>query len=266
MTDAQHAPGEASIADRIAALRPWFHNLHLPDGSQTAPEHPLGDFPAYKWQEIAPTLPEDLSGWRVLDIGCNAGFYSLEFARRGATVVAIDSNAHYLEQARWAAELFGLTEHIELRRMQVYELARSDEQYDLVLFLGVFYHLRYPLLSLDVVSRKVHRLLYFQTLTMPGQEVFAGTADRAMHERELMSEPGWPKMAFIEHRFADDPTNWWAPNHAAVEAMLRSCGMQVLARPGQETYLCRPDPQNPGCAADWNRVEYNAALGLRKDA
>lgn len=263
MSDAQHAPGEAAIAGRIASLRPWFHNLHLPDGSQTAPDHPLGDFPAYKWQEIAPTLPEDLSGWRVLDIGCNAGFYSLELARRGATVVAIDSNAHYLEQARWAAELFGLTERIELRRVQVYELARSDEQYDLVLFLGVFYHLRYPLLGLDVVSRKVHRLLYFQTLTMPGQEVFADTADREMHERELMSEPGWPKMAFIEHRFAEDPTNWWAPNHAAVEAMLRSCGMQVLARPGQETYLCRPDPQNPGCAAEWNRAEYKAALGLR---
>ena len=62
--------------DEIAALGPWFHNLHLPDGSETAPHHALGDFPAFKWAEIAPHLPQQLSGWRALDIGCNAGFYS----------------------------------------------------------------------------------------------------------------------------------------------------------------------------------------------
>ena len=93
MSEAQ-TPHHTAIARRIEALRPWFHNLHLPDGSQTAPDHPLGDFPAYKWQEIAPTLPEDLGGWRVLDIGCNAGFYSLELARRGAVVTAIGTRRH----------------------------------------------------------------------------------------------------------------------------------------------------------------------------
>ncbi len=68
----------------IAALGPWFHNLHLPDGRQTAPGHPLGDFPSFKWRELAPSLPQDLTGWSALDIGCNAGFYSFELARRGA--------------------------------------------------------------------------------------------------------------------------------------------------------------------------------------
>ena len=46
---------------------------------QTAPDHFLGDFPRFKWLEIAPHIPEDLKGWRVLDIGCNAGFYSFEW-------------------------------------------------------------------------------------------------------------------------------------------------------------------------------------------
>jgi hypothetical protein len=55
----------------IEALGPWFHNLHLPDGTQTALDHFLGgDFPAFKWREIAPVIPEKLKGWRVLDIGC----------------------------------------------------------------------------------------------------------------------------------------------------------------------------------------------------
>ena len=49
-------------------------------------------------------------------------------------------------------------------------------------------------------------------------------------------------MAFIEHRFAGDATNWWVPNHAGIEAMLRSSGLRVLARPADEIYLCEPDP------------------------
>src|SRR5918997_6765494 len=75
---------------KIAELGPWFHNLHLPDGTQTAPDHSLGDFPSFKWLEVAPHLPKDLTGWRALDIGCNAGFYTFELARRGARVTGID--------------------------------------------------------------------------------------------------------------------------------------------------------------------------------
>src|SRR5207248_1514672 len=84
------------MSPEIASLAPWFHNLHLPNGTQTAPEHPLGDFPAVKWRQIAPFIAPDLTGWRALDIGCNAGFYSFELARRGAEVTALDIDPHYL--------------------------------------------------------------------------------------------------------------------------------------------------------------------------
>jgi len=242
-------------------LQPWFHNLHLPDGTQTAPDHCLGDFPAYKWREIEPFLPKELRGWRALDIGCNAGFYSFELARRGALVTAIDLNAHYLAQARWAAGIYGLTEKIEFRQQQIYGLAHIEEVFDLVLFLGVFYHLRYPLLGLDIVAQKTKQLMVFQTMTMPGEAVDAETPDLQLHEREGFLGAGWPKMAFIENRLANDPTNWWAPNHAAVLAMMRSCGFQVTARPGEEVYLCVPDPERTGCAVSWNKPEYLAAIG-----
>jgi len=81
-----------------------------------------------------------------------------------------------------------------------------------------------------------------QTLTMPGDERTTAPADLDIDERERMRDPGWPKMAFIERKLADDETNWWAPNHAAVEAMLRSAGLEVTARPGHEIYVCRPRP------------------------
>jgi tRNA (mo5U34)-methyltransferase len=231
--------GEA-LDDELRALAPWFHNLHLPDGRQTAPDHPLGDFPAFKWAQIAPALPADMTGMRALDIGCNAGFYSLALARRGANVLGIDVDPHYLRQAEWARARFGIaTEQLTLRQMQVYDLARMRETFDVVLFLGVFYHLRYPLLALDIVAERAADLLVLQTLTMPGDDVAEAPDDLALEERERMLDPGWPKMAFIERRLEDDPTNWWAPNRACVEAMLRSAGLEPAGSPGHEIHIAR---------------------------
>ncbi len=245
-------------AREIAALGPWFHNLHLPDGTETAPSHFLGDFPSYKWRALAPHLPERLDGWTALDIGCNAGYYSFELARRGAAVTGIDVDPHYLKQARWAAGELGLEAEVEFRQMQVYDLAAEDQAFDLVLFMGVFYHLRYPLLGLDIVSRRTRRMMVFQTMTMPGMEVHSDTRDHPIDDRDVLLEPGWPRMAFIEHRFAGDPTNWWVPNHAAVEAMLRSSGMDVRAHLGHEIYLCEPSAAGPS-----GRARYDFTPELR---
>jgi tRNA (mo5U34)-methyltransferase len=252
----------ANASTEISRLAPWFHNLHLPNGAETAPDHFLGDFPSYKWAEIADYLPADLTGWRALDIGCNAGFYSFELARRGADVVGIDSDAHYLAQAEWAARQFGLTSQVTFRQQQIYDLARERESYDLVLFMGVFYHLRYPLLGLDLAANLVRRLMVFQTLSMSGEEVYQDTEDHDIMDRAVLARPGWPRMAFIEHRYSGDPTNWWVPNHAAIEAMLRSTGLCVTARPGHEIYLCEPAPENSPTRAPYDfSAETRAATG-----
>jgi tRNA (mo5U34)-methyltransferase len=260
-TPAKESRGKESLAEEIAALGDWFHNLHLPDGTQTKPDHFLGDFPSFKWREIRDHLPADLTGWTALDIGCNAGFYTFELAKRGARVTGIDYDPRYLRQARWAARQFGLEDQVEFRHMQVYDLARSAESWDLVLFMGVLYHLRYPQLGLDIVARRVRRLMVFQTLTMPGEEVYDAPADLDIHDRETLLAPGWPRMAFLEHRLAGDPTNWWAPNHACVEAMLRSAGLEVAGHPGHEIYLCHPGP--PREELGWIQDELLSATGQK---
>jgi tRNA (mo5U34)-methyltransferase len=224
----------------LAALGPWFHNLHLPDGRQTAPDHPLGDFPAFKWESIRAHIPADLTGWTALDIGSNAGFYSFELARRGARVTGLEPDARYLEQARWAAAVFELEDAVEFRQGEVYDLLHATEQWDLVLFMGVLYHLRHPLLALDAVARVARRLVVLQTLTMPGDERVDTPADVSIDERDRLLEAGWPKMAFVERRLAGDGTNWWAPNAACVEAMARSSGLSVDAHPAHEIWLCSP--------------------------
>ena len=246
------SPGAPSA--EIAELGPWFHNLHLPGGVETAPDHPLGDYPAFKWVEIGQSIPQDLSGWTALDIGCNAGFYSFELARRGAEVLGIDADEHYLRQASWARERLGVDGRVEFRQMQVYDLARSKTEYDLVLFMGVLYHLRHPLLALDLAARKTRRLLVLQTLTMPAAREVETPDDVPIEERERLAELGWPAMAFIEHRLAGDPTNWWAPNDACVEAMARSAGLEPIAWPGHEIVVCRRKAPAWGVYAELDAV------------
>ncbi len=249
----------------IDELGPWFHNLHLPGGYQTAADHPLGDFPAFKWAQFADSIPADLHGARALDIGCNAGYHSFQLARRGADVLAIDSDEHYLRQGRWAAEWLDPAGRIEFRRMAIYDLADVDERFDVVLFLGVLYHLRYPQLALDLVARAVRRQMVFQTLTMPGEDPIVAPADLPFCARERLTEPGWPRAAFIEHSLAGDPTNWWAPDDACVQAMLRSAGLKLTGNPGHELYVCEPaaDVQP---TAGLREAELRSALRLERSA
>ena len=214
-----------------------------------------------KWRQIAPYVPEDLHGLRALDIGCNAGFYSFELARRGARVTAIDVDPHYLRQAQWAAGRFGFEDAIEFRRASVYSLARYGEKFDVVLFLGVLYHLRHPLLALDVLGTVTARLLVLQTLSMPGESVATVPQSVDLLDRSPLTQPGWPSMAFIERELAGDPTNWWAPNHACTEAMLRSAGFRVTARPGHEIYLAEPDPTPDDLTSTLRQRELAAIRG-----
>jgi len=234
-----------SLEERIRALGPWFHNMDL-GGVQTAPEHFLGDYPNLKWRKIASVVPEDLSGKSVLDIGCNGGFYSLEMKRRGASrVLGIDTDDRYLAQACLASEILGLD--IELRKLSVYEVGNIGEMFDLVIFMGVLYHLRHPLLALDLIHDNVAGdMLLFQTMQRGSNEVMDLQTDYGFWDTEMFKDPRYPKMHFIEHRYSHDPTNWWAPNRACTEAMLRSSGFQIEAHPEDEVFLCRrmdvPEP------------------------
>ena len=129
-----------ALRARIDALGPWFHNIDL-GGVWTAPDHFLGNYPAVKFAGFADRLP-DVRGKTVLDIGCNAGFYSVEMKRRGATrVLGIDSDDRYLEQARLSTNTLGFPV-VEFAKLSVSDVSAIDESFDLVIFIGVLFHLR----------------------------------------------------------------------------------------------------------------------------
>jgi tRNA (mo5U34)-methyltransferase len=226
------------IRQKVEALGPWFHNLDL-GGVETAPDHFLGDYPRSKFRHFASAIPEDLTGRTVLDIGCNAGFYSLEMKRRGAErVLGIDFDDAYLAQARFAAEVAGAD--IEFRKLSVYDVGALGETFDVVLFMGVLYHLRHPLLALDLIRAHVARdLMLFQSMQRGSATVERVEENYPFWNYDLFDAPGFPRLHFIEHRYSDDPTNWWVPNRACVEAMLRSSGFSIVDHPEEEVYLCR---------------------------
>jgi tRNA (mo5U34)-methyltransferase len=159
-------------------------------------------------------------------------------------VLALDLDEHYLHQGRWAAQYLDPDRRVEFRQGSVYDLVDVEGAFEVVLFMGVLYHLRYPLLALDVVAEKVGGTLVLQTLTMPGEESAGTPEDIEIGERERLMEPAWPRAAFIEHKLAGDPTNWWAADQACVEAMARSAGLRIVQHPAHEVWICQRDAQS----------------------
>jgi tRNA (mo5U34)-methyltransferase len=244
------------IEHRVRELGEWFHNLDL-GGVQTAPHHFLGDYPNIKWRSFAHAIPNDLHGKTVLDVGCNAGFYALEMKRRGAArVVGIDSDDAYLAQARFAAEVSGLD--LELRKMSVYDVGQLQEKFDLVIFMGVLYHLRHPLLALDLLHEHVvGDQMIFQSMQRGSDRVAPVASDHPFSERAIFEQRDFPAAYFIEERYAHDQTNWWIPNRACTEAMLRSAGFTIEAHPEAEVYVCKRreiDPREPAAFGRIGRI------------
>ncbi len=230
------AADTARLSHDIASLGDWFHNIDL-HGVWTAPNHFLGDFPNIKWKHIEPHIPKDLTGATVLDIGCNGGFYSIQMKKRGAErVLGIDIDDRYLNQGRFAAKTLGL--EIEFEKRSVYEVDQLAGQFDYVIFMGVLYHLRYPLYALDKIVKKVGGKLVFQTMCRGSEASPKFEENYDFWNKKIFELPDWPRMYFVEHSYANDPTNWWIPNCPAAEGMLRSAGLTIIAHPETETWIC----------------------------
>jgi tRNA (mo5U34)-methyltransferase len=205
------------LKKEVGSIRFWFHRIDLGNGILTPG---LVDTPG-----VLQTLgmPDDLRGKSVLDIGAWDGFYSFEAERRGASrVLATDS--YCWGEGPGSQDGFGTKDGFELarraRRSRVEDrhidvLDLSPEKvgvFDLVLFLGVLYHMRHPLLALERVA--------------------SVTGHQAIVETHVdMVECKRPVMVFYPGReLGGDETNWWGPNPAAVEAMLTTVGFREVKR------------------------------------
>jgi tRNA (mo5U34)-methyltransferase len=212
------------LREQVAALGPWYQNIQLSPEVSTNPS--LATHPLERWQAISPFVPADLTGATVLDIGCNAGFFSVALKQRGAErVVGIDIMPHVLRQARFVADHFKV--EIDFRHLSVYDVA-SLGSFDLVLCVGVLYHLRHPLYALDQINAVCRDLFIAQTVIRGDVGDFVSAPDYADDDHRRFDHPAFPKMYFIEHAANGDASNWWFATRSCFTAMLRSAGFDHI--------------------------------------
>jgi tRNA (mo5U34)-methyltransferase len=97
------------------------------------------------------------------------------------------------------------------------------------------------LLALDLIGEYVvNQHLLFQSMLRGDDSAPEIEPDYPFSETDVFSRPGYPVLHFVEKSYAHDPTNWWIPNRACAEAMLRSAGFTIMARPDDDVFLCQP--------------------------
>jgi tRNA (mo5U34)-methyltransferase len=201
------------IRSRVTAERYWFHRIELfPDLATPGWSDPKIDKLPYFG------LPDDMSGMRVLDIGCAEGFFSFEAERRGAAeVVAIDSFPDSVRRFNLCRD--ALNSKATAYLSTVYDLnPRSYGTFDMVFFFGVLYHLRHPLLALEKILAVSCGTLLMQTFTYEDPAV-ADTPMAKFHPLGLTSTDP-------QGITRSDPTVFWAPNQRCVIGMLQSVGFK----------------------------------------
>ena len=198
---------------RIGAHPLWYHRIELVSGVFTPGSH---DSQGALIRLDALGLPYDLSGQRVLDVGCRDGFFSFELERRGATVVGVDYAEPTATGFSIASEILG--SRVEYLTENVYDLTPEKHgRFHLILFLGVLYHLRNPLLALD-------RL---RDVAMDDSEIFVETQLTTEDELRSSDTPMFEFLPRDQHK--GDATNMWAPNGAGLAAALEECQFDVIA-------------------------------------
>jgi len=191
-----------------------YHSFVLPGGRQLPGSIPIEH---QKERLAAFDLPEDLSGKRVLDIGPWDGFFAFEMERRGAEVFAID----YVDLDTFRALHRHLGSKIQYERMDIYELSPERVgKFDIVLCLGVLYHLKHPLLALEKIC----------AITKDRCIIESFAVDAAARQRG--ENPPIPYFEFYEYdELAGQTDNWCGPTVGALEALIRCAGFasaQVL--------------------------------------
>jgi tRNA (mo5U34)-methyltransferase len=185
----------------------WYHTIELPGGEIIQGLHPIETL---REKLNAFQIPPDLRGKTVLDIGAWTGWYSFELERRGARVTAMDCIAP--EEFFQARRL--LNSNVEHLTLDVDELSpQTAGTFDYVLFFGVLYHLRHPLLALEKVCSVTREAAFVESYVIDG----ANPAPEGSGIPNLLE--------FYEtDELGGQLDNWYGPNTKCLLALCRSAG------------------------------------------
>lgn len=222
LVDSVHSTDRVNVAEAVAAVPHWRHRIRLPGGIIT----PGTQDTDAQFDVI--DLPADLTGKTVLDVGCSDGAFSFECERRGASrVVGIDnfSSVYIDAPSGFSVAKEALGSKVELIEADFLDLdLPSLGTFDLILFLGILYHLRHPLLGLERLAEICVGQIVVETATAPTLTGWRRwVAGKSVPDRYVR---------FVGPSGSKDATNWWFPSQGCVEEMLRTtgfCGVKCVS-------------------------------------
>jgi len=177
------------------------------------------------WENVKACVPSDLTGQTVLDVGCNAGFYSIEMKRRGAgRVLGLDAQRDLIRQAEFVRDVLNLD--IEYERKSVYDLDPfAMGQFDVTLALGLIYHCKHLVLALEKLFLITRRLLVLETAIYPPEKT-----PESFEYEEGGERPTLHPLAYVENRpeAKEAVYNWFLPSTAALSALLKNVGFDEI--------------------------------------
>lgn len=238
----------------IASVPFWFHSIDFGDGLISDGINTLDN-----QKIISSFIPVDLHGKTVLDVGAWDGFYSFECEKRGARVTAIDNDQHLRGHKGFDVAKAILGSKVEHYDMDLFDVPEKlKREFDIVLFMGVLYHLKDPLRALETLFKVTRDLLVLES-----------------HYIEFGDEI--PLMRFYPGtELNNDPTNWWGPNIPALISMLEVAGFKgvdlayrslsgtdhdraILRAYKQGSAIARQKSKQHHQQTNNNRMEYNLA-------
>jgi tRNA (mo5U34)-methyltransferase len=219
---------KSEIFRQIDALKPWFHSIDLGHGMHIQRDPVYGadkTYPEQVWKTVKKLLPANIQGLRVLDVGCNAGYFSVEMKRAGASyVLGIEAFPQYLAQAKLVRDILQID--LDLRELNVYQVTEDLGQFDITLFLGVLYHLKHPLLALEILANVTKGILVVESAILPDvpssnsqiRDYGGPTYElRFVGNEPVGNEPG-----------AVGLQNWFVPSLSCLKGFLQTIGFKHI--------------------------------------
>ncbi|MEO8481228.1 MAG: class I SAM-dependent methyltransferase [Acidobacteriota bacterium] len=236
------ALGREESLSLVASFPSWYHRIYLGNGVWTLPGR---GFHEDVWAQFSKALPPDLGGRSVLDVGCNAGYFAIEAKHRGAgQVVGIEFVDMFLQQARRLREIWDVD--VDYRQGDAHSITGLGQQFNLVVFAGVLYHLKNPLQVLEDLGRICDDAILVETEAIPEDPRNGVIVRQGIPAVSQFKRTGI--MAFVERdELNGDGSNWWIPDTECVKGMLRTAGFVHLSKPVflQPTRLCMVASKRP---------------------
>jgi tRNA (mo5U34)-methyltransferase len=205
----------------------WYHRVYLGNGIYTMPPT-MAD---RVWALIKPTFPENLKNASILDIGSNAGYFSILAKLRGAgRILGIEFFTMFLQQAEYIRKIWQMD--IEYRLMDAHDIVQINEEFDLVMFAGILYHLKNPLMVLEEIGRRCRDAVVVESEIIPEdpRNLLMARLGPLGNIKLTPTTKGFMKF-YERDELNGDGSNWWAPDTECLLGMLRVAGFKYFSRP-----------------------------------